>query len=308
MEFYFNKPQSTYYNINQLVELSANLNTLQLRLLSTIHLLKYFLNVDSKKDWYQWVLDPSGFKIKKSEGVIDLSPEMRQTLTVFRPTIESEGDTIVDLDLEDKRQLMAVMTYMICFGSNPYLGTRYFKKVVISHDWEKRYWGPDRVFAYSDDTINSPDGYYQSRTIDLWSSLQKTELTSALKDYFSGDSGHTADDILPIVYGLISKLKTGLPGGIKMYLKDTFNDTVFLLTDGKLLVDPHYDVIGKATQKTESERVDIYLLNGSKYVWEVTTASGNRLDIRPNKEFPVRSGMSIAIPELGIVWKVEDRL
>ena len=214
MEVSFNKAQSNYYNINQLVELSSNLNTLQLRLLATIQLLKYFKNLDSQEDYYQWEFNPSDFKIRKSEGGIVLSEEMCQTLNVFKPTLKSEGDTILDLESDNKLQLMAVVTYMICFGSNPYLGKRYFDKVVISHEWEKKYWGTDRVFAYADDDTNRPDGYYQSRTIDLWSNLQKSDLISTLKDYFSKYSNSVANHLITIVYGMISKMKTGQQGGV----------------------------------------------------------------------------------------------
>ena len=306
MEVSLNKAQSTYYNINQLVDLSATLSTLQSRLLTTIRLLTYFRNLDSKEDYYQWEFDPSGLQIRKPEGKIDLSQEMSQTLTVFNPTIESEGETILDLDLADKRQLMAVVAYMICFGSNPYLGKRFFEKVVISHDWENKYWGLDRIFAYGDDVTNRPDGYYQSRTIDRWTSLQKTALTSALKDYFSGDSNLVADKIINIVYEMIAMLKTCQQGGIKMYLRDTYYDRVFLLTDGKFLLDPYFNIIGKATQKTEKGRMDLYLSNDSKSLWEITTASGNQLVIRSGMSMPVRAGMSLTIPKIGISWKVED--
>ena len=308
MEVSFNKAQSTYYNINQLVELSAALSTLQSRLLTTIRLLTYFRNLDSKEGYYQWEFDPSGFKIRKPEGNIYLSEEMNQTLTVFNPTIESDGDTILDLDLADKIQLMAVVAYMICFGSNPYLGKRYFEKVVISHEWENKYWGSDRIFAYGDDVTNRPDGYYQSRTIDLWTSLQKTDLTPTLKDYFSGDANLTEDQMITIVYGMIAKLKTGQQGGIRMYLRDTWNGCIFLLTDGKYLLDLSYNILGKSTQKKQNGKVELYLHNSSGYVWEVTTNSGKRLDIKPNGELPLRPGMSIAIPKLGIMWKVGEAL
>ena len=306
MEVSFNKAQSTYYNINQLVDLSAALSTLQSRLLTTIRLLTYFRNLDSKEDYYQWEFDPSGLQIRKPEGKIDLSQEMSQTLTVFNPTIESEGDTILDLDLADKRQLMAVVAYMICFGSNPYLGKRFFDKVVISHEWENKYWGLDRIFAYGDDVTNRPDGYYQSRTIDRWTSLQKTALTPTLKDYFSREANFTEDQIITIVYGMIAMLKTCQQGGIKMYLRDTYYDRVFLLTDGKFLLDPYFNIIGKAIQKTVNGLTELYLSNDSELSWELTTASGKQREIFPGKDMPIRAGMSLTIPKIRISWKVED--
>ena len=296
--------QSSSYNINQLVALSATLQTLQMRLLTTLQILKYINNAESKESIYQWVFEPSGFIIKKPEGIVILSDEMEQTLSNLHPMANSEpnkgyyqNDVI--------RQLNAVITYMICFGSNPYLGQLYYDKVVISHDWERDYWGKNRIFSYSDDSRNRPDGYYQIRTIELWTSLQKTELAAKLKEYFDGLVENSSVDILSLIYDTLSNLNTAPKSDKKMYLKDG-SDTVFLLVDGKYLLDSDYNIIGKATLKVSNGRTDLHLTNETNEVWELTTASGKSKDVQSGDSMPVRSGMAIKIPKIGTSWIVEE--
>lgn len=296
--------QSTLFNINELIKLSARLDSLQLRLLVTLQILKHIHHATSSQELYNWLFDLVDLKVVNSEEPIDLTEEMRLTLSVVSPTINENGNEILNVDLDEKRQLMAVVAYMICFRSNPYLGQRFYDKVVISHDWEADYWCANRAFAFGDDDSNRPDGYYQAKTIEFWESLKKTDLISSLKGYFTGKSQAVADNIQEIIFGMISKLRTCPQTGIKMYLTDNRTNTPFLLTDKKYLLDPMMGIIGHATQKTENGRSDLYLNNASGTIWEVITASGKKIDIHPGKEMPVRSGMAISIPKEGLSWLV----
>lgn len=294
------KKQSPCYNINQLVALSATLPTLQMRLLATLQILKHINNPESKERIFQWVFVPSCLIIRKPEKTVTLSSEMEQTLSIFSPMDTSD---FYQCDIVTQ-QMNAVIAYMICFGSNPYLGQLYYDKVVISHDWERDYWGKNRIFSYGNDRSNRPDGYYQLRTIELWTSLQKTELTAKLNRYFDGFVENNSVDISSIIYDTISKLNTSPKSDKKIYLKDG-SDTVYLLVDGKYLLDSDYNIIGRATLKIENGRTDLHLSNETKEMWELTTASGKLKNIQPGIAIPVRSGMTIKIPKTGASWIVE---
>lgn len=296
--------QSTLFNINELIKLSARLDSLQLRLLVTLQILKYIQHRTSSQELYNWTFDLSDLKVIRSEIPISLSEKMNLTLSVVPHSFNGDKDEILNVDLDEKRQLMAVVAYMICFRSNPYLGQGFYDKVVISNEWEKDYWGVNRTFAFSDEDYNRPDGYYQAKTIEFWESLKKTDLIFSLKEYFTGKSKSVIDNILDIIFDMISKLRTCPQTGIKMYLTDDYNSSKFLLTDKKYLLSPSWDIIGQATQKTEKGRSDLYLQNESGAVWEVITASGKKINIHPGNEMPVRSGMAISIPKEGCSWLV----
>lgn len=190
MELTIDKVPSRWYNINQLLDLSKNLKFLQGRLLSTLIILKYLRGDKDniEKDLCNWEFNPTDFKIRRSDEQVVLSEELRHAMQIF-PSEMYQGEAVkLALDIQREKQIMAVITYMICFGSNPYLGKGYYEKVVISHEWEQHYFGKGRIFAYSKDSLNKPDEYYQRRTINLWKFLENSQLSQLLIECFKENS------------------------------------------------------------------------------------------------------------------------
>lgn len=299
------------FSINDMCLLSRCLNTLQHRLIATIQILKYIQDVEKIEDLYQWELDITTWKVSRVKTEINVSYEMAQTVRLFGQdeSLYSDASDVQPFILDEKRQLMAVIAYMICFGSNPYLGKLYYEKVVITHEWTKNYFGKERIFSFDQiNESNYPDLYYQLSTLELWEKPNNADIRMILDSYFAKNHKEAADDILEKAYGLLAKLNTSVNRGIKVLLIDNDLNTSYLLTDGKSLFDTSFNLIGSANQRTENGRIDLYLTNESDACWEVRTVSGNEILIQSGEKMPLRDGMFIIVHDGTrdkIVWKIK---
>lgn len=296
------KKGDTFFTINETEALCKKLPSFLSRLMAIIQIIKYILDA-KEEEMYDWVLYLPSLKVSQTEKpqfdeIMEATLSIPHNETISKLVEESDERRPSDHNHSNKkRHLMAVIAYMICFGSNPYLGEKFFNKVVISHDWIKSYYGiENRIFTFDPNQSNQPDTYYQEETIQRWNSELNKDLVDLLSKYFIDGDLHIIDQLIPTLFSLVSRITTK---GIKATLRSSDGYT-YLLSNGKYLLDSSCSIIGVAQQATRNNREDLFLKNLSGNVLEVVSASGKRTDISNNEyklnEFPLRAGMSISIP------------
>ena len=292
------KKGETFFTINETKALSKKLPSFLARLMAIIQIVKYIRDA-KEEEMYDWALYLPSWKISQTEKphfdeIMEATLSIHKNDTVTEQTEDSD-DTLGDCKVSiKKRHLMAVTAYIICFGSNPYLGEKFYNKVIISHDWIKKYFGvEDRIFAFDPSKSNLPDPYYQAETISRWESDLNKDIVELLSKYFIEGNLQIIDKLLPTLFHLVACITTK---GIKVTLRSNESYT-YLLSNGKYLLDSSYSIIGVALQATRNNREDLFLKNLSGEIMEVFPASGNkRIDKASEEDFPLRQGMHIAIP------------
>ena len=288
------------FTINNLVDLSSHLNTLQQRLLASLKILKYL----DEKDNLRFEIDIKTWDVEESNVPENLSIELKNSLSIF-PQFDMPNETTVEelsINKMEFLQTVAVITYMICFGSNPYLGELFYDRVVISDKWLDEYFGYNRSFSFDSNKQNLPDPFYQERTTQLWNHTLNKDIRNNLEAYFTNKDYKKANDIRKVMYEMLAKLNTS-PKGPKICLKNDINPD-YTLMDGKYFLDSKLNILGKAFMRS-GDRTDICIKNETNYLWEVRTATGKELNIGPNQEMPIRKNMVIRIPKTADSWTVD---
>lgn len=215
---------------------------------------------------------------------------------------EQACDTISALSIQPERgkdakiHSLAVVLFMVCFGSNPYLGSRFYAEPLLDDKNLKKLFLTDRLFIFAPDKSNYPDLQYQSQPIALWARESMRQIRQLMEDYFVEGCGFELEVLKHQLWTTLSSIAFANSPIIQI---NFMNFGKYALSAGKKLISPvGHQLLGETFM---ADGV-LKLRNLSAHDWDLTSYSG-RMHTISNQQgkgnsFPLKPGMNCRINDI----------
>lgn len=260
------------------------------RCIAALHLCDLFKGLNSaKQDWRNLIFDVNLFLPSFSESKSGFYDPIS---SITFKTSAKEDNSVHSLIVE---------LFTICFGTNPYLGRKFYQKALLNQSTLEHLFVSDRQFVFAPAGSNYPDPHYQSVVTALWDSEAFEQLQRLMKAYFIDGIQHTVDDFNAAIWECLSLIAFG-NSQITHIEFEGFG--FYALSAGKKLIDPQtHTLLGESLVLTSPDlHGRLGLKNMSTIAWQLTTPSGKCHTIENSENskntFPLNSGMRCQINDL----------